>query len=214
MKIKAVAAICKKNKRFCLYDSITESGGDGAQWLGDGFCAYPLQGLPRLEEESIYTMFDITDKQQDKIIFRRDALPEGINFKDTDACENILEDEKLSFAVDGKVLRPLHTQQGITFIDAAYLAPFADVADMLELFERVTPGGQIYIAAKTGLLLVGIIFPYNLIREEFVEKLEDLLRQCRFALAEKQRRAKEPGADPEQTHFGFYQSEQEENSDE
>lgn len=208
MKIKTVAALCKKNKAFCLYDSVTREGEVGTQWLGDGFSAYPLQGLPLLEEESIYTMFDITDKQQEKITFRRDALPKGINFGDTDACENVIEDEKLSFAVDGKILRPLHTQQGITFIDAAYLAPFSDVADMLELYERVTPGGHIYIAAKTGFLLAGIIFPYDLVRKEFVEKLADLLKQCRFALSEKERRAAEvAGTDQEQMNFGHNEME-------
>lgn len=204
MKIKTLAALCRKNKAFCLYDSQTESGEDGGQWLGDGRAAYPIAGLPYLEEESIYTLFDITDKQQSKILFRHEPLPGGINFEDVDPAEQPLEREKLSLAVDGKILEPLQTRRGVVFIDAAYLSPLADAADMLELYERRTEAGGTYIAAKLGLLLVGIIFPYDLIREEFVEKVETLLRQCRVALEDKKRRAEiqeREGAE-HQTTFG------------
>lgn len=202
MKIKTIAAICRKNKAFCLYDSITRDGEVGTQWLGDGRAIYPLQGLPLLEEDSIYTMFDITEKQQDKITFRCETLPEGINFSNTDQCENILDDQKLEIALDGRILKPLQTQQGIVFIDAAYLAPFADVMDLLELYERVTTSGQIYIAAKLGMFLAGVILPYDIIRKEFVEQLGGLLKQCRFALENKERRkAEQEAAVPEQTNF-------------
>lgn len=205
MKIKTIAAICRKNKAFCLYDSITRDGEVGTQWLGDGRAIYPLQGLPRLEEDSIYTMFDITEKQQDKITFRYETLPEGINFADTDQCENCLDDQKLEVVLDGRILKPLHTQQGVVFIDTAYLAPFADVVDMLELYERVTPSGQIHIAAKLGMFLAGIILPYDIIRKEFVDQLGGLWEQCRFALDNKERRKAEREAAapavPEQTNF-------------
>ena len=199
MKIKSVAAVCRRSKALCLYDSMAAGGGSGTQWLGDGSALYPLGGLPYLEEENIYTMFDISDKQRSKILFRHEPLPGGINFQDIDPDEAPLERGKLSFAVDGKVLQPLRTRQGIVFIDAAYLSPFADAADMIELYERATASGRLFIAVKLGMLLVGVIFPYDLIRKEFVEMMENLLNQCRVALAEKERKiAEREAAEPSQ----------------
>lgn len=141
MKVKTLAALCRKNKAFCLYDRVTASGEVSGQWLGDGRAVYPIAGLPYLEEESIYTLFDITDKQQSKILFRHEPLPGGINFEDVDPDEQPLDREKLSLAVDGKILEPLQTRRGVVFIDATYLSPLADAADMLELYERHTEAG-------------------------------------------------------------------------
>ena len=41
MKIKNIAAICKKNKYAVIYERHTESGGV-IQYIGDGAAAYPV----------------------------------------------------------------------------------------------------------------------------------------------------------------------------
>ena len=47
----------------------------------------------------------------------------------------------------------------------------------MQLYERYTPGGEIYIAVKEGFLLTGIIRPYdNIITEEFIKELERIYR--------------------------------------
>ena len=68
MKLKKVASLCSKTKIFCLYDR-EESDGEVSQWLGDSSAIYPITGLPYMDEENIYSMFDISAKQQEKIIF-------------------------------------------------------------------------------------------------------------------------------------------------
>ena len=55
MKIKSIAAICKKGKQVVLYNRY-ESGGTLQQYIGDGMTAYPVSGLPKLDEESILTI--------------------------------------------------------------------------------------------------------------------------------------------------------------
>lgn len=87
-------------------------------------------------------------------------------------------------------MQPLKTRNGITFIQRKYLAPLEDVLDMVQLYERVTPGGQSYVAAKTGLLIAAVIFPYSVVNEKFVTRLEEVTRECRRAL------------DTRQTHSG------------
>ena len=48
MKIKSIAAICKKRHTIALYDE-----RDGrTQWIGDGMAIYPLYGMPELDEET------------------------------------------------------------------------------------------------------------------------------------------------------------------
>ncbi len=178
MKMKAIAAICKRQKRFYLFDSEV-----GEQWLGDGCAIYPLFKMPQLNEQNIYTIFDIPERQQSKMYFTQGALPEGVNFEDTVQCENILEPAKMEIGYAGKVLRPLLTSQGLIFIDVQYLEPLSDVADMIELYERVDRAGKAYIVAKTGFILMAVIMPYDVITKDFVEQLKDLTRNCNLAFS-------------------------------
>lgn len=63
MKIKNIAAICKKNKYAVIYERYGESGGV-IQYIGDGAAAYPVTGLPKLDKESLLTIFDVPEKQR------------------------------------------------------------------------------------------------------------------------------------------------------
>lgn len=201
MKIKTLAALCRKNKAFFLFDSVSEDGEVGTQWLGDGLAVYPLFNLPYLYEDTICTLFDIPDKQQEKIIFRHQPLPEGINFTDADAHEHITNPEKITIGYAGRVLRPIQTRKGLAFIDTAHLAPLDDIADTMELYERTTPSGGTYFAAKMGLLIAGVILPYNnALQKEFVEQLETISGKCRMAFdkAERARAEADAAADHEQ----------------
>ena len=58
MKIKSIAAICKKNKQVVLFNRYSDSG-TLSQYIGDGNAVYPISGLPELDEESILTIFDV-----------------------------------------------------------------------------------------------------------------------------------------------------------
>lgn len=184
MKLKKVASLCGKTKMFCLYDR-TERDDTVSQWLGDGYAIYPITGLPYMDEENIYSMFDISAKQQEKIIFRHGPAPEGINLDDVDPTERRLSDDGLSVVYDGGILKPLQTRNGISFIQNKYLSPLEDVIEMVQLYERATPQGMTYIVAKTGLFVAAVIMPYNVINEKFVYHLSALARQCSRALAEK-----------------------------
>lgn len=182
MKITKIAALLKRGKRIIIYDA-----PDDTQWIGDGGAAFPLFNIPRLDEESAFAIFDISEKQQEKFYFHHTQLPEGINFTDTDPCENQLENKDITINTDGFALRPLETQKGLVCIDTKYLAPFSDVLDMVELYERTAPNGDIYIAVKAGLMLVGVIMPTkHAIKKDFVEQLERFAHHCRHAFETKE----------------------------
>ena len=181
MKLKKVVALCNKAKGFRLFDKI-DSTGEITQWLGDGYAIYPLNGLPILDEETLCAVFDISEKQRENIIVRRSEMPEAVNVDDTDPAERVLCDDDFSIIYGGAELQPLKTRSGIIFIQRKYLAPLEDVLDMIQLYERVTPDGQSYIAAKAGLLIAAVIFPYSVINEKFVTRLEEITRESRRAL--------------------------------
>lgn len=181
MKLKKVTSLCSKSKCYRLYDKI-DSTGEITQWLGDGFAIYPLNGLPMLDEESLCAVFDISEKQRENISVRRAAMPDAVNTDDTDPAERVLKDDDFSIIYGGTELKPLNTRNGITFIQSKYLSPLEDVLAVVQLYERVTPDGISYIVAKTGLLIAAVIFPYKVVNETFVTRLEEVTRECRRVL--------------------------------
>lgn len=100
MKIKSIAAICKKNKQVVLFNRYSDSG-TLSQYIGDGNAVYPISGLPELDEESILTIFDVPEKQREDWLVRYRDIPEGISFEDTDATEKIIEQGNLSIVYCG-----------------------------------------------------------------------------------------------------------------
>lgn len=183
MKLKKVISLCHQRKTFRLFDKISECG-EIVKWLGDGFAAYPLNGLPILDEETLCAVFDISEKQLKNTSVRRLTMPDALNVDDTDPAERALSDDDFSIIYGGTELKPLKTRNGIIFIQQKYIAPLEDVLDVVQLYERVTPDGQTYIAAKAGLLIAAVIFPYSVINEKFVKRLEEVARESRRVLNE------------------------------
>mgnify|MGYP000841031953 CR=1 FL=1 len=191
MKIKSIAAICKKNKNIAIFERYSDDGDILTQYIGDGSAVYPVVGLPQLDKESLLTIFDVPEKQREDWFVQVAGIPSEISFEDMDANEKPVEREAISIAYSGKTLKPLQTRRGLVFIESRYLSPVADVLDVLELYERRTAEGAPYIVAKAGFLLQAVIMPYDVINQQFVESLQDLTRECEFSLSEKERRERE-----------------------
>lgn len=141
MKLKKISSLCNKNKRYILYDKM-DSTGKITQWLGDGNAAYPLDGLPLLNEDSLCRMFDISEKQRDNIYFDHAEWRDIINVEDTDPDETKAEEMELGIVRNGRQQVPLMGRDGIVFIDGKYLSPLEDEIDMLMLFERKNARGR------------------------------------------------------------------------
>lgn len=181
MKLKKVAALCAKNERFYLNDEVGEDGELIRQWLGDGRALYPLSGLPVLDEDNLCAMFDIPEKKRKKCFFSRNQIPEEMNVEDSACGERMLNDRWPTVEYKGYVIKPLSTQDGITFIQNAYLSPLDDMDDYLRFYERVDDAGQTYIVAKNGMEIAAVIMPVNLVEWDFVRMLEELTEKCRLA---------------------------------
>ena len=157
MKIKSIAAICKKNKNIAIFERYSDDGDILTQYIGDGSAVYPVVGLPQLDKESLLTIFDVPEKDRDNYFVKTLGVPAGISFEDTDETERHVEREGVSIIYSGRTLKPIRTTRGLVFIESRYLSPVADVLDVLELYERRTTEGTPYIVAKAGFLLQAVI---------------------------------------------------------
>ena len=138
-------------------------------------------------------------EQHDADAEETEGVPAGISFEDTDETERHVEREGISIIYSGRTLKPIRTTRGLVFIESRYLSPIADVLDVLELYERRTAEGAPYIVAKAGFLLQAVIMPYDVINQQFVDKLQELTRECVISLdLRKQEAERERAAEPEQ----------------
>ena len=136
-------------------------------------------GCPEFDETSLCAAYDISDEKT-QITF--DKLPRCFDFSDDVEKENECPRGSSLFGS----LVPITTSHGIEFIKSKYLAPFADSDDnMLRVYERTNAAGMTYFAIKDGLMLVGLIMPYDCINEAFVKRLKDLAEQCEKTLENK-----------------------------
>lgn len=65
MKIKSIAAICKKKKNIAIFERYSDDGDTLTQYIGDGSAVYPVVGLPQLDKESLLTIFDVPEKDRE-----------------------------------------------------------------------------------------------------------------------------------------------------
>ena len=184
MKLKKVAALCSQTGIFYLYDKADENGEVVCQWLGDGYAAYPIAGLPHMGVDNLCALFDIPETKREKLIFRQDAAPDNINWEDSDTLEYQLENPKLCVRHEGRELLPLRTSAGITFIQEKYLAPLENL-EYLQLFERKSRNGGVYIVAKIGMMIQAAIMPVDVVDRDFVDRMEELTAMCLAALRKK-----------------------------
>ena len=132
------------------------------------------------------TLFDIPAKDEDKWSIREEDLPLSIDFTDTADVngERILDEAQISIHFGGVTVKPLRSSGDVPlFIDVRYLAPFINEMEKLFLFRRKTPGGMDYIAAKTGMILAGVIPPVRIESERFVRELSKLAEDVKEAFA-------------------------------
>ena len=175
MKINKIAALCSRAGTFRLYNKMDREGVI-TQWLGTGNALYPLNGLPLLDEESLCAMFDIPEKKREKLVILCEDMPEIIDVADKDPKETLLEEKEMTIGYNGMQMIPLRTKDGIIFIGEQFLEPLADEIDLLNLYERKTPKGVSYVAVKAGMMLRGIIAPYDVVTDKkFITQLELLL---------------------------------------
>lgn len=179
MKLKKIAGLCKASGKIMLYDRQID-GGVISQWIGDGYSVYPLDGLPYMEMEHIVSIFDLSTKQQEEMIFRHEQAPATVSFDDCADDEIMVEPEIITVIYGGAVLQAICTHDGLCYIQEKYIGPLRGDYKGVEIFRRKSESGMTYFAVKAGLMLVGIIMPHTgALNDTFALTLERMARETR-----------------------------------
>ena len=159
MKTSKVAQLCKASRDIVLVN-MDDGGRRPDQWVGTAQTLYPLSGMPTMNKAQIYALLDVTEKQEGKIRYTEKSADKiGFNVREFDDTEEAIEPRGINIVYGGSVLVPFDTSKGIRLVDRAFITAMAKDIDMLMFYERQTAGGTIYIVARKGLLLEGVIMP-------------------------------------------------------
>lgn len=177
MKLKKIAALCKKYNRAIIYQRWYQRK-DGSkfldrQFISDGFGAYAAHGLPALNKQTLLRIFDVEEKDFSKWHVSILDLPENLCLDDD--MDGELEIRRFFWPIvrNDTVLRRYGTQEnGILFVDESRLQPFGDA---YEVFQRKSKDGQSYLAYKKGLMLEGIVLPVKVITDFVLEEQKEIL---------------------------------------
>ncbi len=157
MKLSKVAKLCKDRMSIMIVDKVGDDT-ELTQWIGTPEAMYPLYNLPEIDEKTIFVIFDVDDKKKtDYSVNRIDKSECPLSLEETDATELPIEPSHYQIVAESHVYLIFDTSKGIRFVNRAYLAPMMSKLDQLMFFERKTKTGQLYIVAKLGMLLAGVI---------------------------------------------------------
>lgn len=151
MKLKGMAALCRRGKRVTLFE---RRYGDGAveQFLSDGFGIYMTGELPQLDEESVLAIFDVSGGDW---VVQRSALPDWISTDDFDPTDEPVRLCETGVTHDGKTYRPLFRKdRGVVWTDEAFFSPIA--GHDFSLFLRGI-GRERYLVAKEGMFFLAAL---------------------------------------------------------
>lgn len=170
MKIKRIAAICKPWKRVELITIHTDVREIAAQYIKAGNAIYPVRGLPFMDAEQLLTVFDIPiDKRGDWHAEECQPDPDRYNLENMAEGEEQVEMIPISLEWDDRKFQPVKTSRGVLLIPVELFGPLELGGGMYDLFERENAYGEIYLVAKQGMILQGIIFPQEVLTEKFME---------------------------------------------
>lgn len=152
MKLKGMAALCRRGKRVTLFERRHEDGTI-EQFLSDGFGVYMTGELPQLDEENVLAVFDVSAKEDWTV--QRSALPGWINTDDFDPTDEPVRLCETGVTHDGKTYRPLFRKDGgVVWTDEAFFSPIA--GSDLTLFLRGR-GSERYLVAKAGMFFLAAL---------------------------------------------------------
>lgn len=157
MKLSKVAKLCKDRMSIMIVDKLGDECAF-TQWVGTPEAMYPLYNLPEIDEKTIFVIFDVEDKKKtDYSVNRIDSSECPLCLEEYDSTERSIEPSNYQIVAEGHVYLIFDTSKGIRFVNRAYLAPMMSKLDQLMFFERRTESGQLYIVAKLGMLVAGVI---------------------------------------------------------
>ena len=176
MVLKKIAALCKSAGMILILEDPQRL----CQWLGTEKAHYPLDGYPEVDDQTVFKLLDIAEKDREKYQVYHRRINETALYADNGVSEALIEQARMNITYGGTVLTPaLDRKGGLNFYDAGYLAPLKDRINSIDLYIRTDYLGKPVIAAKEGLLLSGLFLPEHIEKEDLFEKLAEIGNRLR-----------------------------------
>ena len=183
MKIKELLNKAKGSKVVRIIDTVDENGEIIRQHIAIEDAVYPLDGMPRVNEEKVLAIMDVpVDKRNEWHVFK------GINKN----IEWMLEDEqsadteakmgKIELECGGVKYRPFHTARGILFVSNEQIRPIKDEKNVC--YRLRENGNAQMIIAQSGMMNIGALMPLQWADEEAADELWKMAEAAR-KIAEK-----------------------------
>ncbi|MBQ8961631.1 MAG: hypothetical protein IJ071_10550 [Ruminococcus sp.] len=171
MKLQKLWALLKASKYIIKWK------GTDAEWLSDGYAAYPVYGLPELSEDMLRTMLDVDEDKWSGYRYREEAEPP---FSDED---NFRDDEELrvsqvTFTVHGVEYIALTQGLDIYLIRCKELKPL-DSSEGLGFYLR-----DGYVAVKEGMILRAVILPEIITDDTILAEIMSIATKLRDRASE------------------------------
>lgn len=171
MKLKAIAAIFKRNKHLNILTLPS-----GAQWITNGVAMYSMSGMPELTPAMVLKIFDIPEDKQGEWTCEVKPMSESVCEICTNgffATELLLEPKKSTIEYGGVTYSLLSNNDDIIAVDEKYLKPLYDDMEYMQFYKREFPNkGGFAIVCHNALELEAVIMPIMLGEEMAKELLE------------------------------------------
>ena len=179
MILKNLAAMCRKRLFIEMFHD-----GNGMQWIGEGHAVYPMVGIPEVNKEQVMFLFDIPEKNRAKCMVTDLGYTVDEFYDVSDgAADNEVQIMPPAMMTGGNLLTPIMTSQGIAFFNAEYLKPVSDCED-LSLYERYTKSGDLYLVAKSGMMVEAVVLPEDMSGDHGKNLLESLKQITKMMAAQ------------------------------
>lgn len=152
MKYQKISKFIKKRKLLFI-----GSSAGGEQWMSDGCAAFPIIGMPKMNDNEILTFLGFSDDDNISI----SDFPFENSLTDTADGEELIKDFGPVILSGNNELQSLYTSLGALLINSAYITPLytqkgeGELRYYLRLDRNHTP----MIAVKKGLYLIALIYP-------------------------------------------------------
>lgn len=177
MKIRKIAALCKKHKNYIIYTVRTDEGY--IQWVGNSESMYVVRGLPFLGAGLLLTIFDVPENKQSNTYVREYDSNENpalsaICFDDAADGECPLEALRVTVGIGDDILIPLRADYGkVYYIKEENITPIDENEELL-YYLRTSSDGREQIAVKLGYSLVAVIGPYAVEGQSYIDAMKTM----------------------------------------
>ena len=150
MNYKKIAKFIKDARNLIIWNNGRE------QWISDGYAAYPVLGMPMMNEKEMLMFLGLYD-QADKISVRSNELPEWIKDLKYEGNFEIMLGPSIIEA--GGICRVYYTEQGAVVLKSKYFEAAEHNADEDIITYQVISEKVTGIAVFLGFDLVAVVLP-------------------------------------------------------